>query len=210
MTQLSQEVSEVRTILAGITAELHPALSEFIKDEIRRHTSSRLGETVLAAAYPAEDNADLRERRINLAAALELLTVALEIHKLLLLSANTRDSVDRALAGGTVLAGDYCFSRAAALAARTENPQVVAIFSELLQHLSEGNLRTLFDENSAPFDEERVLYECAARAGATLAGLSAPQVAATVAWITDGKRDVVGSGLAEFQHERWEEVRSKE
>lgn len=210
MTSLSQELSEVREILSGITAELHPALSEFIKDEIRRHTSLRLGGMVLAASFPAEDSAEQRERRINLAAALELLTVALEIHKLLLLSANTRDSVDRALAGGTVLAGDYCFSRAAALAALTENPKVVAIFAELLQQLSEGNLRRLFEESSAPFDEERVLYRSAVHAGATLAGLHETQIAATVAWIDHGTADVEGSELMAFQSERWREVKSNE
>ena len=206
MTSLSQELSEVREILSGITAELHPALSEFIKDEVRRHTSLRLGAVVLAAAYPAEDSPDQRDRRIQLAAALELLTVGLEIHKLLLLSANTRDSVDRALAGGTVLAGDYCFSRAAALAARTDNPQVVAIFSELLQQLSEANLRRLFEENSAPFNEERVLYQSAVHAGATLAGLPEAQIAAIGVWIGNGTADVEGSELVAFQRERWAEV----
>ncbi|MBI1298258.1 hypothetical protein GC175_25270 [bacterium] len=206
MTSLSQEISDVRAILSGITAELHPALSEFIKDEVRRHTSLRLGAVVLAASFPAEDSTMQRERRINLAAALELLTVALAIHKLLLLSANTRDSVDRALAGGTVLAGDYCFSRAAALAARTENPQVVAIFSELLQQLSEGNLRSLFGSDNDPFDEERVLYESATRAGATLAGLQETQIEATVAWIGHETADVEESELVAFQRERWGEV----
>ncbi|MCB0112771.1 MAG: hypothetical protein KDD84_01720 [Caldilineaceae bacterium] len=206
MTSLSQELSEVREILSGVTAELHPALSEFIKDEIRRHTSMRLGAIVLAAAFPAEDSPTQREKRVNLAAALELLTVALEIHKLLLLSAGARDSVDRALAGGTVLAGDYCFSRAAALAARTEHPQVIAIFAELLQQLSEGNLRRLFAETDEPFNEEEVLYRSATHAGTTLAGLPEPQIAATLAWISDGQNRVEGSDLVVFQRGRWGEI----
>jgi geranylgeranyl pyrophosphate synthase len=221
-TALQQEVADVRAILEGITHTLHPALSEFVQDEIGRRQTLHLAPVVLAAALPAEDGAELRERRVQLAAALELLTVALDIHKLLILGTMGRDSIDRALAGGTVLAGDYCFSRAASLAARTENPAVVAIFSDLLQQLSEGNLRRLFPEGEPAFDEAGLLYHSGALAGATLAGLPSATVQATAQFGPvahkapphmnghhDGKslqQALVEAGIAPFQQERWQEI----
>jgi octaprenyl-diphosphate synthase len=221
-TALQQEVADVRAILEGITHTLHPALSEFIQDEIGRRQTLPLAPVVLTAALPAEDGPEPRQRRIQLAAALELLTVALDIHKLLILGTMGRDSVDRALAGGTVLAGDYCFSRAASLAARTENPAVVAIFSDLLQQLSEGNLRRIFAEGEPTFDETRLLYHSGALAGATLAGLPAETVQATaqlgatirkthpyVNGYHEGKnlqQALTEAGIAPFQQERWQEV----
>jgi geranylgeranyl pyrophosphate synthase len=107
---------------------------------------------------------------------------------------------------GRICASVALLRNAAALAARTDNPRVVAIFSELLQQLSEGNLRSLFGADNIPFDEERVLYQSATRAGATLAGLQETQIAAIVAWIGDGTTDVQGSDLVAFQRERWGEV----
>jgi geranylgeranyl pyrophosphate synthase len=223
-TALQQEVADVRAILEGITHTLHPALSEFVQDAIGRRQTLHLALVVLAAALPAEDGTAPRERRVQLAAALELLTVALDIHKLLILGTAGRDSIDRALAGGTVLAGDYCFSRAAALAARTENPAVVAIFSDLLQQLSEGNLRRLFAEGEPPFDESRLLYHSGALAGATLAGLPSATVQATAEFgaaahnaapyingrhdDTNAQQAFAEAGIAPFQHDRWQEILS--
>ena len=78
--------------------------------------------------------------RVSLAAALQLLQIALNIHRLLLRPEQT-GSIDSFLLGGTILAGDYCFSRAAVLAAHTNHPQVVMVFAELLQEVSQANLR---------------------------------------------------------------------
>lgn len=221
-TALQQEVADVRVILEGITHTLHPTLSEFIQDEIGRRQTLHLAPVVLAAALPAEDDIARRQRRVQLAAALELLTVALDIHKLLILGTMGQDSVDRALAGGTVLAGDYCFSRAASLAARTENPAVVAIFSDLLQQLSEGNLRRIFSEGESTFDEMSLLYHRGALAGATLAGLPSATVEATAKFgaaahksaphvngYHDGKslqQALTEAGIAPFQQARWQEA----
>lgn len=221
-TALQEEVAEVRAILTGITDTLHPALSEFVQDEIGRRQTLPLASVVLAAALPEEDSDVQRQRRIYLAAALELLTVALDIHKLLILGAMGRDSIDRALAGGTVLAGDYCFSRAAALAASTENPTVVAIFSELLQMVSEGNLRKIFADGEPVFDEARLLYHSGARAGATLAGLSSTAVEESARFAAllrkthphpnghhDGEilqKALAEANLAPFQRIRWQEL----
>ncbi len=94
----------------------------------------------------------LRAQRIHLAAALEMLAAALSIHKLLL--ADEAADLDKSVLGGTILAGDYCFSRSADMAVKTEHPEVVKLFSEALKRVSEGNLRNLFmpapDESAAP------------------------------------------------------------
>jgi octaprenyl-diphosphate synthase len=200
---------------------LHPALSEFIQDEVRRRPALHLASIVLAAALPAYDTEQKRQQRIDLAAALELLTVALDIHKLLLAGTSERDSIDRALAGGTVLAGDYCFSRAASLAAQTENPQVVALFSDLLQQLSEGNLRRIFNDGESDFDEYTLLFRRGAETGATLAGLPAKTIANTAQFGADLAQKQIGqghhvdgsihrqieeAGLAPFQRARWQKV----
>jgi hypothetical protein len=144
-----------------------------------------------------------------------LLAIALGVHKLLLNAAD----LDRSLVGGTVLAGDYCFSRAASLAARTGNPAVVAIFSEMLQQLSEGHLRVIFNEHEDRFDESSLLHRSAALAGAVLADLPAETVQATADFAksvsnwqpgADGApqaEEIVSrietSGLSSFQRGRW-------
>lgn len=186
MSNFQQELDAVQGHLRQVGDGLHPALSEFIMDEISRREGLELAQVVLCAAYPVQDAATQQQRRIYLAAALELLAVALTIHKFLLTGLGQSDTVDRSLAGGTVLAGDYCFSQAAAMAARTHNPTVVALFSELLQQVSEGNLRAVLAAGSngsgpgAPghasgFNEQSHLYRRGAEAGAVLADLSAQE-----------------------------------
>jgi octaprenyl-diphosphate synthase len=69
------------------------------------------------------------------------------------------------LLGSTILAGDYCFSRAAALAVRTGEAAVVEIFADALKRVSEGHLRQRFDSAVEPYDEDSELF----RAGATAA-----------------------------------------
>lgn len=101
---------------------------------------------VLCAGYNGSQ--DEMQPRLHLAAALELLHTGLDIHQLLLESDRSsppyqapRDQLS--FIGSTVLAGDFCFSRAAQLAARTENPTIVRIFAQALQDVSEERLRAL-------------------------------------------------------------------
>jgi geranylgeranyl pyrophosphate synthase len=214
-SRLQQERVEVEKILVDVADTLHPVLSDFIREELASHESSRLASVVLAAAYPEVDTEERRQQRVYLAAAIELLAIALGVHKLLLNAAD----LDRSLVGGTVLAGDYCFSRAASLAARTGNPAVVAIFSEMLQQLSEGHLRVIFSEGVDRFDEDSLLHRRAALAGAVLADLPAETVEATAdfgQWVSNWQSGADGapqeeqiahrikaSGLSSFQHRRW-------
>ena len=60
---------------------------------------------------------------------METLRLALGVHTQLLL-AESPAAIDRSLLGSTVLAGDFCFSRAAGLAAKTGSPVIVDLFAD--------------------------------------------------------------------------------
>lgn len=166
-----EELAAVEQTVAAATETEHASLGEFIRHEATARTGSPLAGVILCAGLPAEDSPAARSARIHLAAAMVLLDVALALHKLLLLQPADADTLDKSLVGGTVLAGDYCFSQAAVAAARTGVPRVVAIFSELLMEVSETNLRHLFGEESAAPNEASSLYYSSGLAGAVLAGL---------------------------------------
>lgn len=166
------ELADVRAQVTAATETEHPSLGEFIRHEVEARADSPLAGVVLAAALPAKDDPSQRTARIQLATAMVLLDVALSLHKLLLLQNPDTDTLDKSLVGGTVLAGDYCFSQAAVAAARTDNPQVVAIFSDVLKDLSESHLRHLFGETGEPLDEFPALFYSGGLAGGVLAGQS--------------------------------------
>lgn len=213
-TDLQQEITEVQKRLDEVSHTLHPMLSEFIRHEIESRPQLDLAAVVLAAAYPRHDSIEQQQRRVALATALELLMIALEIHKLLLNPATTGQAdVDRKLAGGTVLAGDYCFSRAAGLAAQTDNPAVVTIFSTLLQTVSESNLRQIFQSGDDLGEQNQLLYRGGAQAGAVLADLQgedADTVIALSAHIAESPSPSHAppslSAVPRHQSERWQQV----
>ncbi len=118
----------------------------------------------------AGDTPDLRRQRIYLAAAMETLRLALGVHTQLLL-AESPAAIDRSLLGSTVLAGDFCFSRAAGLAAKTGSPVIVDLFAGALQRVSEGSLRRLFRPSDPPYDADRDLCLSGIAAANELAGL---------------------------------------
>jgi len=172
MTQdFLDELAAVQKQVAAAIETEHSSLGEFIRYEVNSRAASPLAGIVLAAALPPDDSAEKRVARNHLAAAMLLLDVALSLHKLLLLQYPNTDALDKSLVGGTVLAGDYCFSQAAMAAARTGNPQVVAIFSELLKELSEVHLRRLFGQGEGAPDDFALLFRSGGLAGAVLAGL---------------------------------------
>jgi len=90
-------------------------------------------------------------------------------------------ALDKSVLGGTILAGDYCFSRSADMAVKTNSSHVVALFAAALKSVSEGNLRHLFDDEDEidaeeadaltaeqAFDENAVLYHTAIAAATAL------------------------------------------
>ncbi|MCB0046892.1 MAG: hypothetical protein KDD92_15815 [Caldilineaceae bacterium] len=161
-----EELNTVRRILTAGGDALEMPLRGLVQTQIERLQPEIHAAAVLATATAADEDETLRQRRIYLAAALEMLYVALNIHKLLL--RENLPSPDKSLLGGTILAGDYCFSRAAHLAVQTDHPQVVEIFSQALKEASEGNLRHLFQQDSEPFNEHETLCRSGVLAGAAL------------------------------------------
>ncbi len=207
---MAQEMEGVRRRLVGATDALHPTVTEFVRTQ-EGTEPSLLALVILAAAFPPEDSASAGGRRVALAAALELLYRGLDIHKLLVVPLQEDRTPDRSLVGGTVLAGDLCFSRAAALAAESESPEVVAIFARLLQRLSEAHLRRLFGHSADGFDEAQVLLHHGILAGAVLAGLDGPgrtELARQVSrWLTAaGPARVQWTLLPPYQRARWRAV----
>jgi len=105
---------------------------------------------------------------ILLATALEMLYLALNVHKMLLTDRNAAQ--DKIVLGSTILMGDYCFSRSAKLATQTGSPLVVEIFAQSLKSVSEDHLRHLFhkQEDDIPYDAHPVLFQAGMIASAIL------------------------------------------
>lgn len=190
------EQNRVAALLEEAFVDLPEGLSQFVRSEMAGEQI--LAGVVLASAAPEEDSTEREARRVALAAALELLQVALNIHRLLLRPEQT-EPIDNLLLGGTILAGDFCFSRAAVLAARTCHPGVVTEFAELLQALSEANLRRVIaaddgKQESAAAEERAALFESGAAAGVMLADLDENAREAVVAYAACVSRPSRGDG----------------
>jgi hypothetical protein len=201
------ELADVRAQVAVATETEHASLGSFIRHEVKARADSPLAGVVLAASLPSKDSPAQREARVQLATAMVLLDVALSLHKLLLLQNPDADTLDKSLVGGTVLAGDYCFSQAAVAAARTGNPQVVAIFSDVLKELSEAHLRHLFGEAEEPLDEFSALFRSGGLAGGVLAGQSQDEQQRTASFAASLAGQIDPSALRQqtpaHQHPRW-------
>lgn len=171
--RLSEEQDVVASLLDEALSDLPEGLLQFVHGELTGEQI--LAGVVLASAAPERDSAEALSRRAALAAALELLQIALRIHRLLL-TKEQPGAIDSFLLGGTILAGDYCFSRAAVLASLTHHPQVVRVFAELLKEVSQANLRRVIDGECVDSEEHRAdereaLFHSGALAGVLLAGL---------------------------------------
>lgn len=183
---LAAELREVTACLQDALEELYAPLGDLARANLRATEPPVRALAVLATGVRPDEEPQLRARRIVLAAALEMLAVALRIHNLLLNagaaangSANAHhdpQELDRSIAGSTILTGDYCFSRAAVLAAQTDSPTVVDIFSQTLKNVSEGRLRASFDPFGPPFIDDIELVRAGVQGAAHLAALSAAQV----------------------------------
>jgi octaprenyl-diphosphate synthase len=178
------EIEEVESALVTATADLTNPLGDLVRAQIKRSQPPIYGALVLAVSKPqapAQETSSLHRKRILLAAALEMLHIALNVHRLLVNAAVQKqdiggdNSLDRSFIGSTILAGDYCFSRAAQMAAQTDHPRVVAAFSLALQSVSEGLLREQFNTSANPYDESRQLLTSGAQAAARLIELSEKQ-----------------------------------
>ena len=184
---LTNALARVEALLAESQQPLQSPLRELVEGQVAAAQPHLRAAVVLAASTPPA-NVPADERPLYLAAALEMLFVALGTHKRLL----DVETPERTLLGGTILVGDYCFGQAAALAVRSEHPKVVTIFSEALKLVSEGALRQSMRAMRQPaadstehgagefslgergfgedaFDENGVLFDAGIRAAGVLA-----------------------------------------
>ncbi len=119
---------------------------------------------------------------VNLAAAVELLHTATLIHDDTIDEARVRRGHETLNAtwsrSSTILAGDFMFARAAALAADTENTRVASIFAGTLMTICEGELRQMLslfnwrgsreDYYQRIYSKTASLFAAASEAGAVL------------------------------------------
>lgn len=169
--QFGQEVAESEALLYESLSDLYAPLSSLARRHVQQVQPHLRAAIILAAGTGENETSEQRARRIAVAAALEMQSVALSIHKLLLQKTSQDMTVDKSLLGSTILSGDYCFSRAAVLATRSDSPQVVQIFAQALRIISEGYLRHLFSSTLPVIDEDYELMSAGIQAVAILARL---------------------------------------
>jgi geranylgeranyl pyrophosphate synthase len=141
---------------------------------------------LVSRMFPAE-----LEKRVALAAAIELLHTATLVHDDLIDGAMLRRGTATLNAtwtpGATVLTGDYLFAHAADLAAQAGNVRVMRLFARTLMIICTGEIRQMFDKQAA-FDRQQyydriyaktaALFAVAAEAAAVLGGAPEPSVQA--------------------------------
>ena len=148
--QLAEELEAVRDQMVKSVSDLNGPFRVLVQSSIRSAGPPHRAALVLCAGYTGPEGDP--QRRILLAAALEMLHVALSIHQLLVDSPTSSYPAQpaeeqRSYIGSAILAGDYCFSRAAQMAAGTENPAIVSLFASALQDVSQSRLRELLSGN---------------------------------------------------------------
>ena len=188
-TELTTELQVVHHELQQALADLYAPLADLARNQLQRIQPLTRAALVLTVGSGDPDHARLRQQRLSLATAQEMLFIALSIHKMLLTSQPTQqDEQQKTIMGGIILTGDYCFSRSAIMAAQTDHVPVVEIFSEALKTISEGLLRNFFADRAALggeaqpepvafYDERGDLFVSGVQAAAVLAALPAEATA---------------------------------
>jgi len=189
---LRSELAIVEQELLSALADLRPPFSRLVASELKRMAPLVRGAVVLAAGVTVPDTDELKAQRIYLGAAVEMLHLALGIHTRLLPSPASSQEIDRSILGSAILAGDFCFSRAAGLAVRTNSATVVDVFAQALQRVSEGHLRHSFTPAARPYDENRELFASGISAAGALAGYTPAALGVALAigvQVADALRD---------------------
>ncbi len=192
-SELHQELQAVQQELEQALADLYSPLADLARTYLQRVQPLTRAAFVLTIGAGDPADAALRQRRLSLAAAQEMLYIALTIHKLLLKPQPAQqDEQQKTVMGGIILTGDYCFTRSAILAAQTDQVEVVELFSQALKAISEGLLRNFFaqrtlaaapnaNESATLYEEQADLFVSGAQSAAILAALPATTTADFVA-----------------------------
>lgn len=185
--EMGEEVAEARQQLFAALTGLSSPLGELVRSQLEYSISDLRIALLLVAARRPDASGQARQQRILLSSALEMLYLALSIHKLLLTYVQNHDNPipERAWTGSVILAGDYCFSRSAIMAAQTNLPRVVDIFAQALKTVNEELLRRLLPTaegiRAEPFDEEAELISAGLHAATVIAELPEANAGATIA-----------------------------
>ena len=114
LTLFEIEEQEVRKLLLSAAEELDSPLADLVSARIGQLFPPIRAAIVLCVGYQPPDSPLSRQKRLSLAAGLEMLYVALDIHRLLLATAASRssqielDQAGRSFIGSTILAGNFC------------------------------------------------------------------------------------------------------
>lgn len=166
---LGEDLALVRLRLQEALQSGYSVSDTFLQAHLHEHypraiivlATSRLGSTTV-------------EKRVALAAAIEMLHMATNVHDTIPRGELDRTDDTRTMLGAAILIGDYCFSQASGLAAETGHAAVVAAFANALAHLSERRVITLTETPALPHSDDAILYAAAAESAALLVGLPYP------------------------------------
>ena len=166
---LGDDLALVRETIGECTQTGYPMVDGVLSDVVPDHFPRAiitLGTSRLGHSRQSE--------RVALAAAIEMLHLAVSVHDFIPRGEVALNEHNRVLMGTAILIGDYCFGQASILAAQTGKPDVVAAFSDALARLSERRVTTLIESPYQPHADSAILYASAAEVGALLVGLPRP------------------------------------
>jgi geranylgeranyl pyrophosphate synthase len=147
---ISAELARVEDVLRERMVDQHPIIGSALERLIDGGGKRVRPALVLLSAHLC-GGGDI-EPVVQAAAAVEMLHTATLIHDDLIDGARVRRGVETLNVdwspGATVLVGDFAFARAAYLASRTGNQQVVRRFAETLMVICNGEVRQMFDGRS--------------------------------------------------------------
>lgn len=166
---LGDDLALVRQTILDCARTGFPLVDEVISGTIPEH----LPRAVITLATSRLGHSE-QKKRVALAAAIEMLDMAVIIHDLIPRGEVAATEQNRVLMGSATLVGDYCFGQASILAASVENAAVSAAFSDALAKLSERRVITLIETPNQPHADSAILYAAGAEVGGLLAKLPRP------------------------------------
>lgn len=150
---LEQELEFVRAGLDRELVSIDAGLHYLLPKPLWLRGKLVCAPVILAIGLPHPDCRRALVDRCQLAIALELLGIALEIHHQLLDPQADLDSLEQT----AILAGDYYFARSAQLVTQMRNPQLLDAFAEVLKQASEQHLAHMAVSRAPGFETARVL-----------------------------------------------------
>ena len=150
---IEQELDFVRAGLDRELASIDGGLRYLLPKSLQFHGDLVCAPVILAIGLPHPDCRQALIDRCQLAVALELLGIALEVHQLLLEPQADLHSLEQT----AILTGDYYFARSAQLVTQMRNPQLLDAFAEVLKQASEQHLARMVESGDPRFETARVL-----------------------------------------------------